>query len=49
MQRRHGLQQKLYRMTYDRPGINQKALRLKKSLDEVRNILGQGNGKTKKN
>lgn len=47
MQRIHGLQKKLYRMTYDRPGINQKALKLKKSLDEVKNILGQGKGKAK--
>ena len=47
MKRRHGVQQKLYRMTYDRPGINQKALKIKKSLDEVKNILGQGKGKAK--
>lgn len=48
MERNKGLRKKLYRMTYDRRGINEKALRLKKSLDEVKKILGQLNGKKKK-
>lgn len=45
MKRNRGLRQKLYRMTYDRPGINEKALRLKKSLDEVKKTISQLNGK----
>jgi hypothetical protein len=42
MKQRSGLQKKIYRMTYDRPKINQCALLLKKSLDEVQKILSQG-------
>lgn len=49
MKRNRGLRQKLYRMTYDRPGINEKALRMKKSLDEVKKTLSQLNGKKKEN
>lgn len=47
MKRNKGLRQKLYRMTYDRRGINEKALQMKKSLDEVQKILSQLNGKKK--
>lgn len=35
-----GIRKRLYRMTYDKPGLNKKALQFRSSLDEVRKILG---------
>ena len=37
--------EKLYRVTYDKPGLNRRACVLKKSMDEVKRIL---QGKEKK-
>lgn len=37
--------EKLYRVTYDKPGLNRRACVLKKSIDEVKRIL---QGKEKK-
>ncbi len=44
-----GLQKRMYRMTYDKPGINKKALQFGHSLDEVRKLLdGVGHKKQDK-
>lgn len=40
------VKKKLYHFTYDKPKINKKALQFKKSVDEVKKILG--NSKQKK-
>ena len=42
--RLHGLQKKLYRMTYDKTGLNRKTLQLHRSLDEVKQLIGGGAG-----
>ncbi|MDO4297845.1 MAG: hypothetical protein Q4C59_05110 [Lachnospiraceae bacterium] len=41
MARMKGIQRKLYKATYDKPGINKKALRFRNSLNEVKKILSQ--------
>lgn len=41
------LKEKLYLSTYDKPGLNRKAARVKKSLDEVAKTL-QGREKKEK-
>lgn len=41
-----GVRKKLYRLTYDKPEINKKAVQLRRSFDEVKKLLG-GNEKTK--
>lgn len=43
-----GVRKKVYHMTYDKPGMNKKALQLRQSVDEVKKLLGQPkNRKTK--
>ncbi|MDD2960000.1 MAG: hypothetical protein PHR92_16065 [Lachnospiraceae bacterium] len=44
--RKHPFQQKIYQITYDKPGLNRRAFLIKKSLDEVKKML-QGKEKTK--
>lgn len=39
--------EKLYLITYDKPGLNRRAFTIKKSLDEVQKVL-QGKEKDKK-
>lgn len=34
-----GIRKKLYRLTYDKPGINKKAIQLRRSFDEVKKLL----------
>lgn len=41
LKRRGRWKSRIYRLAYDKPGVNQKALRLKRSLEEVKRILGQ--------
>lgn len=41
-----GIRKKLYRLTYDKPAINKKAVQLRRSFDEVKKLLG-GNEKAK--
>lgn len=43
--RKSKLQEKLYLATYDKPGLNRRAYRIKKSLDEMKKTL---QGKEKK-
>ncbi len=47
MIRKNKLQEKLYLATYDKPGLNRRAYRVKKSFDEVKKAL-QGKEKEKK-
>ena len=47
MIRKNKFKEKLYRMTYDKPGLNRRAFTVKKSLDEVKKTL-QGKEKDKK-
>lgn len=42
-----GVRKVIYRMTYDRQGLNRKALKLKRSFDEVKKTLDR-EGKQKK-
>ena len=42
-----GIKKKLYRLTYDKPVINKKALQFEHSMDELKKLLGQP--KQKKN
>lgn len=35
-----GIRKKLYLLTYDKPGLNKKALQLRKSFDEVKKTVG---------
>lgn len=37
--RMHGMRKKCYLLFYDKPRINQKALRFQKSLEEVKKLL----------
>lgn len=44
-----GMKRKLYRLTYDKPGVNNKALQLKHSIDETKKLLERpAKGKKKK-
>lgn len=48
MRRRfEGIRKRIYRFTYDKPGLNKKSLQLRRSLDEVKKLLG-GSHKNKK-
>lgn len=35
-----GIRKKLYRLTYDKPGINKKVIQLRRSFDDVKKLLG---------
>ena len=35
-----GVKKKIYHMTYDKPVLNKKMLQMKKSFDEIKQILG---------
>lgn len=35
-----GMKKRAYHLTYDKPVLNRKALQLKRSLDEVKKLLG---------
>lgn len=37
--RLRGFRKKIYRMTYDKPGVNRRALQVKRSMDEVKKLL----------
>lgn len=37
--RMKGMQRKLYLLTYDKQSINQKAMKIKRSFDEVKKML----------
>ena len=47
MIRKNKLQEKIYLSTYVKPGLNRRAFRIRKSLDEVKKAL-QGKEKEKK-
>ncbi len=34
-----GMRRRLYLLTYDKPAINKKALKIKRSFDEVKRLL----------
>lgn len=36
-----GVKKRLYHFTYDKPGLNKKALQLRQSMDEVKKLLGK--------
>ncbi len=40
--RMRGLRKKLYRAVYDKPGLDRLARQLRRSLDEIRKLLGEG-------
>lgn len=41
MQKRfEGMKKRVYHFTYDKPGLNKKALQFRRSLDEVKKLLG---------
>lgn len=42
-----GMKGKLYRLTYDKPGVNKKALQFRRSLDEVKKLLDRPGKKQK--
>lgn len=44
-----GIKKKLYRLTYDKPGVNKKALQLKHSIDETKKLLDRPAKGKKKN
>lgn len=46
--RLRGIKKKVYWLTYDKPGIQKKALRMTRSFDEVKNFLGGSRKTTKK-
>ncbi len=37
--RLRGFRRKVYRLTYDKPGVNKRALQVKRSVDEVKKLL----------
>lgn len=37
--RLRGFRRKIYRLTYDKPGVNRRALQVKRSMDEVKKLL----------
>ena len=40
-----GVKKKIYHMTYDKPVFNKKMLQMKKSLDEIKQIMGSPRNK----
>ena len=40
-----GVKKRMYRLTYDKPGVNRTALRLRQSFDEVRRLVGENEKK----
>ena len=48
MKKKNRCKSRMYRLAYDKPGVNRKALRLKRSLEEVIRILGQPDKRKKK-